>query len=309
MPGYLRFRLPTLLLLIALVAVGLGWWRDHHDLQRQLADLRLLRQATWLGHKEVGRNYCINQGRAFSPCWELNAGADASPRASSWPEFLTRRDGEDWWRRPTYALSPADVSRLIDRLAAASPAERAQAASTLAEGAGSSQAAVPALARALGDSDRAVRWNVLYALAYIGHRARAAVPALRDLVQADDTSLGVFAGRVLWTVDAKQHVVPRLIELLDAEDAEARRQSLRLIDEIMRDTPGLDLSAAIPPLLRWLDDPVAAHRKWAIDELSYFAPPEEIIPVLLKVFAAETDDEVRRVTAHALHMLEHRRKE
>jgi HEAT repeat protein len=261
------------------------------------------------GLQEVGRNHCINQGRAFSPCYELNAGADAAPRANSWSEYLTRRDGEDWWRRPTYSLSPAEVSQLIEHLAAASPEERARAASTLAEGAGSSQAAVPALARALADEDRTVRWNALYALAYIGYRAKAAIPALRALLDADGTSLGVFAGRVLWTVDAKQEVVPRLIELLDAEDAEARRQSLRLIDEIMRDTPRLDLSAAIPPLLRWLDDPLPSHRKWAIDELSYFAPPEEIIPVLLRVFATETDDEVRRVTALALHTLENRRGE
>lgn len=153
---------------------------------------------------------------------------------------------------------------VLDGLAHGDDAQRARAARTL--GLVEARAAVPALTRALGDADAAVRAQAALALARIGAPAAGVGPlraALRD--------------RDAWV----RQEAARALGLLAAPDPELTRELLAL-----------------------LSDPDPGVRRQAARALGRLSPPTRAVLDALERLKADDDDHVRLEAWHALEALE-----
>ena len=84
--------------------------------------------------------------------------------------------------------------------------------------------AVPALIAALDDGDESANYDIVSALRALGHKAKAAVPALVRLVENDKAN-GWIAAQALGAVDADGIGTPVLIEALGNADFQTRRSA------------------------------------------------------------------------------------
>ncbi len=310
MRRFFQFRVTTLLLLVVVCAVALGWWKDHRDLMEKLRDADFMRQALVMGADQSARPEMAFEMEMFMT-WERLAGAGAARRVEPFKEMLTDTDPAalDDDRHPKYAPEPEAFPRLMELLDDPDPRTRARAASTLASCGSSASEAVLPLAHALDDGDPSVRWNVLYALMAMRRSAAPAIPALWELLNNDDTPMAVFAARVVRGIEGKIRFVPRLVELLESENVATRHAAFWLLETIKVEDLGTDLSRATPVLLRCLSSADTECRHWAAYELADLAEPTDAIPSLLAALKAETDDEVKKQIAGALFRLEYRRKQ
>jgi HEAT repeat protein len=126
--------------------------------------------------------------------------------------------------------------------------------------------AAAALVRALGDSDRFVRWSAARVLGKIAPaKADQAVPALTKLLAEEDVDVRLAAIRALGHYGrAARESTPRLVALLRAPDAETRLAALRAVSAIGTDAA----SAAAPVLWELVADPDARVRQRAVDLLN-----------------------------------------
>jgi HEAT repeat protein len=173
---------------------------------------------------------------------------------------------------------------------------------TLAQHRANAIEAVPALAEALDDADASVRWNAILALESIGTKALPAAPALSELMHRDSTPAAIYAARALVVIDPQAKVVPRLIELLDADDVDTRRQAVNRLQHI----GPANANAAVPKLMELLDDSNVFVRSAAIEAMTVLASPEESIPALKRVLESDPNAGIRCAAAHALIQIDAR---
>lgn len=82
--------------------------------------------------------------------------------------------------------------------------------------------AIPIFIAALENQDDSIRWSAIGALESLGHKAKAAVPALMRAVKNDEAN-GWIAASALGAIDAEGISTPVLIETLGDKDAQMRR--------------------------------------------------------------------------------------
>lgn len=111
--------------------------------------------------------------------------------------------------------SPEEQAKIfIRKLASSDPQERHRATQGLRAMEAKAAPAVPALAKALSDTNEAVRHGAVLALAEIGPQAAAAVPELRKLLSAQDYELVLAAVRALAKIGPKASpAIPDLFQL------------------------------------------------------------------------------------------------
>ena len=183
------------------------------------------------------------------------------------------------------------VPALIDLLR--DPDNRAAAAAVLGDIGPEAEAAVPALARALEDSDDDVRRTSADALGDIGPAAEAAVPALARALDDTDASVRSNAATALGDLGpVARAAVPALVRALRDGDPDTRWASAEALGEI-----GVASEAVVAGLIDALDDPGAWVPMYARDGLKALGP--EAIPAVIGALS-DLDPEVRRLAAEVL---------
>ena len=236
----------------------------------------------------------------------------------------------------TAAEPPADVAKLAEQLAASDRDTRREAGYRLEKLGPAAKAALPALIRAVGDSDKQVWANALAAIAAIGPDAAEAIPqlvdsfdsrkgsdyrqrdqsqklmraahalarigdaarpALIEALKADDTGLRLGAAKALGGMAAHAgDAVPALIENLGHSDEELRNEVIETLALIGQD--------AVAPLSKSLTQPEARLRSGAVRALGAIgAAATDAGPALLAQLSAEKENAVRAAILTALPRL------
>ncbi|MCY2990124.1 MAG: HEAT repeat domain-containing protein [Planctomycetota bacterium] len=176
---------------------------------------------------------------------------------------------------------------------------------------------VPMLIAALDSEDDSVRWSTVGALETLGHRAKAAVPALMRAVKNDQAN-GWIAASALGAIDEEGISTPVLIETLGAKDSRTRRFAAiglsgigrkavaaekALYDGLRDSDPGARIAAAAAywSVSGKADDPVRVLRSvlqtpdrwaaqmWAADALAEIgAAARPAVPELIACLKSDT---------------------
>lgn len=184
--------------------------------------------------------------------------------------------------------------RWIDDLQSRTPKDVERATAELEQ---RGTAALPVIRRTLQDAGAtpARRKAALKATAILGARAAEAIPDVADVLQepqfAPEAALALsFMGSA---------AVPALKEALQADDAVVRREALRAIGKL-RERASIDPQLVVPVLLRALDDADPGVRNVAVTYLGIVRDnPGTEVPGLIKALA-DDNAEVRRAAAAAL---------
>ena len=143
----------------------------------------------------------------------------------------------------------------------------------------SGEPAVPALIKALGTDDPAIRLKAARTLGCLGEVAAEAAPALTAALQDDNLEVRLAAVKGLWNINkTADDVVPTLVGLLegqgaaDLEDAETRRRFLQTVMEALRRIVP-PATAAGPALTALANDSNRLIRESALLTLEKIAPP------------------------------------
>jgi hypothetical protein len=185
--------------------------------------------------------------------------------------------------------NPSSVNDLIQRLADEDATMRASAACTLARLGGGAKEAVPALIGRLQDADATVRFHAAYALGRTRENSPSVVAALRESMADDASGIAAFAAQMLHRLDPSIDVVPRLIELLDHEDAATRRRAVTALMAVhapqssASSTPAVE---ALPRLTKLFSDPDQETRKKAMMAVARMASPADAHAALSDVVKA-----------------------
>jgi HEAT repeat protein len=136
-----------------------------------------------------------------------------------------------------------------------------------------------------------VRFHVAYALGRIRDNRNEVLEALGEAMRADDSHAAAFAAQMLFRLDSSIAVVPRLIELLGAENEATRQRAIAaLIAVAAQQSPPAatenDATTALPRLKQLFRDPDRDTRKQAMVAVARIAPPAEAHAVLGEVVKA-----------------------
>jgi HEAT repeat protein len=154
------------------------------------------------------------------------------------------------------------------------------------------------LIQQVGDDDLLVRIRALEALAKMGPRAKAAVPALIEALQ-DEQMVRIRAIAALKNVGPEaKAAVPAIARLLQDKDATIRMQALETLQGM-----GAQAKAAVPALARLLQDEDATMRLQAVDALQAIGPDARPAIPALQQLLDDKDEVVRRSALEALEKL------
>ena len=224
------------------------------------------------------------------------------------------------------AEPPADVSKLAEQLAASDRDTRREAGYRLEKLGPAARPALPALIRAIEDSDKQVWANALAAIAAIGPDAAEAIPQLVDAfdsrkgadyrqrdksqklmraahalarigdaarpaligaLKADDTGLRLGAAKALGGMGAHaSDAIPALIENLGHADEDLRNEVIGTLGLI-----GTDAVAPLTKSLSWPEPKLRIGSARALAEIGL--PASSAGPELLARLAAEKEQDVR----------------
>ena len=224
------------------------------------------------------------------------------------------------------AEAPADVAKLAEQLAASDRDARREAGYRLEKLGPAARPALPALIRAIEDSDKQVWSNALAAIAAIGPDAAEAIPQLVDALdsrkgtdyrqrdksqklmraahalarigdaarpaligalKADDTGLRLGAAKALGGMGAHaSDAIPALIENLGHADEDLRNEVIGTLGLI-----GGDAVAPLAKSLSWPEPKIRIGSARALAEIGL--PASSAGPELLTRLAAEKEQDVR----------------
>ena len=109
------------------------------------------------------------------------------------------------------------------------PSSRRTAASSLSQYAAEADKVVPALVKALSDSDKEVRLNAMASLKAFGESPKAAGPTLKAMLEHDqDNNIRKEAASLLGSIK-DQAAIPSLIAALDDQDSGVRLEATRAL--------------------------------------------------------------------------------
>lgn len=206
--SWLRFGIGNLLLIVALAAMGLGWWRDHRRLNSQVELLQLRVEALsprgggggFFGHMSEATVHV----RRFESVGEL---IDVVEAAS---------DGEDYLESDLAASIfqsehlVAAIPGLIELLKREDPIVRRHVTEILGRVNQPPELVLSALIERLDDHDVVVQRRAVEGLGRL--RTKSALPALRRKMLDDDCEVAAFIATVI-ALDRDTDVGLRLIEL------------------------------------------------------------------------------------------------
>lgn len=217
------------------------------------------------------------------------------------------------------------VADWVNKLSSPLPAVRIAAAEGLGKLGPSASAAVPALRRALDDSEVVVRNNAAWALGKIANPSSEIVPALVAKVESTQEIWTVRHNAALSLSWIGQPAVPALRQCLDSADGWTRAYAGDSLYRISRDGPdrgrvvgvmiglishqdpgvrafavatagtiGPAAAAAAPHFVRLIDDPDANVRASALNVLPRLGPAAAVaVPRLLRVLQESKEDAAR----------------
>jgi HEAT repeat protein len=156
---------------------------------------------------------------------------------------------------------------------------------------------VPALARALADPDRFVRWAAARTLGKIGAGEKAVtVPGLAHLLFDPDLGVRLSASQALDRYGpAAEEAVPELIQATRTSDAEMRIAAMHTLEKI-----GAGAKGAVPAVAAALSDPDAAVRRAAAQTLGQFGALAASAEPALRKAMDDPDSDVRNAAGDAL---------
>lgn len=130
----------------------------------------------------------------------------------------------------------AEVAKLIEALDTATGAALYATVDDLADHGADAKAAVPALVDLLGDADENLRWRAARTLGAIGPDAAPAVPTLAERLSDENPLVRAQSAYALGLIgEASKSVVPQLVKTVGDEDPLVRRAALRALHRIKPD--------------------------------------------------------------------------
>ena len=154
---------------------------------------------------------------------------------------------------------------------------------------------VPALAKALGSEDMAIRRHAADALSHFGSEGKPATDALIQAAKDRDPRLRRLALLALSRVKPDPELVmPLSVAALDDSDARVRSAAAFVLERI-----GRKAHIAVPKILETLKDKNSEVRKAMIRALSTTTNAEVAVPVLARMLR-DPDHYVRGVAAYVL---------
>jgi HEAT repeat protein len=201
---------------------------------------------------------------------------------------------------------PAAIPALAETLRNKRLSDRILAASALGR---IGSPAVPALIKAVEDTDAYVRRAAAAALENVGPIGRPAIPALTRALDDESAFVRVHAARALWRLDQHPAAVPALAEALKApgrKDPGSGEMELWTARQAAVDAlhkMGREVREAVPALARALGDKGWKERweaAWVLEDIGPDA--KAAIPALTAALEDE-DSQVRMVAADALGAL------
>ena len=196
--------------------------------------------------------------------------------------------------RATTAIIARNDDRWLDDLQSRTPKDVEQATAELEQ---RGTAALPILRRTLQDAAAtpARRKAALKGAAILGARAAEAIPDVAQILQepdyAPEAALALsFMGSA---------AVPPLRDAIQADDPIVRREAVRAMGKL-RERASIDPQLVIPILLNAVDDPDASVRNVAVTYLGIVRDsPDKEVAGLIRALADENSD-VRQAAAVAL---------
>jgi HEAT repeat protein len=219
-----RFRLQTMFLLTAILAVCFAWQRDRRDLVSQL-DLRQRQVHQLQTELEERRQSKVSYGRYLTTPEALVAflqtASEAEFKKRDWNAFAISDDADD------------SVGPLIGLLASRREVTRRHAAWLLGQIGRKRKPPfidpVPALVQSLDDGSSAVRAEVMYALGGHGRLARQALPRLKAMMDSATADDVLWSTRAVKEIDPDTNIGPRLYKLFVNGDSSIRRSVAPLL--------------------------------------------------------------------------------
>jgi len=205
----MRFRLRSLLAIVLLFGLGLGWWRDRAQVAMRL-DLRE-RQVRLLQMKMSRRPNLV---AASNPHLATSDTLIGFVETASDDEFRK----QNWGQFASSEIADQSVVSLANLLGSRSEATRRHAVWLLGQVGRKRRPPtinpVPSLICALYDPSSRVRAEAIYALGGYGRLAREALPHLEKLANCEQAEDALWATRAVKEIDASIDIGPRLRELL-----------------------------------------------------------------------------------------------
>jgi len=224
----MRFRLRTLMIVLAFVAMGLAWWRDHaaHSARLDLQS-RQIKQLQRQVDERTG--FFVSSNIRFKTPEQL-------------VEFV-KRAGDDEFQREDWSawgnsyVAEQSVAPLVE-LVSFPIEDTRQHAAWLLGGIGRKKRPlkvdpIPALLRALDDSSSRVRAEASYAIGQFGPLATEALPRLREIMGRDQSHDAYLATMAIKEINPSEDIGPRLRELfLVGENNVWKNVAFRLADNL-----------------------------------------------------------------------------
>ena len=177
------------------------------------------------------------------------------------------------------------------------PRMRAAAAQVLGDFGPAAQQAVPALVKALRDSNATLRLNAAFALGKIGARPKLAVPALVDRLDDPDEGVRMYAAIALKKFGARAaNAVPALVATLKDRSWQVRERAALALGAVGQNQPG-----AVPALEEAMRDEHRFVRSSAATALASLAPHAKSARAALEQARYDPDAEVRYSAGLALN--------
>jgi hypothetical protein len=314
-----RFRLRSLFLFVAVMAMCFAWWGDHRAQDREIDRLKgKLRQADLLAqalqmsgtktYDEISKALVENSNRLFR-VQRADEESGAEFHLEMWslhpPAFAGEEKNAVRWAKQdgtsaTELVSRDEaIARLEKLLQHSDKIKRAGAAQSL--GYLFANESLAPLLNALADKEPLVRRCAAFALGeFLAPEAKDAIPLLQAEMIDPKSPNAAFAAQILRKIDPAANVVPRLRELLSHEDANMR--GLAAVELGRINSPAA--AAAAPQIVELLQDADERVRIVAATALSKLGPPERAIVVLVGAFEQEKNDKVRLHLAKVLSDLQ-----
>jgi len=219
----LRFSLGSLLLIVVIIAMSLGWWLDHSRLERELINVQTRMAARELLAKEQEKLKAVSggYGRGFGQGYSGSV-EPTKTRFQTVGEFIEAlRDTVDWYEFQDEmipfaqsAVADANVASLVVLFKDPKPEVRKRAVYTVGYIPQQAETTVPAIIQLLQDPDLGVRDHAAMALGQLGTKARSALPALREVLNRELSLVAARSAGSIFQIDPSIDVEPRLQELL-----------------------------------------------------------------------------------------------
>jgi glyceraldehyde-3-phosphate dehydrogenase type I len=175
-------------------------------------------------------------------------------------------------------------------------ANRAKAAKALGKIGPVTDQVIPALIKALEDSDWEVRYYAAKALGKIGPVAKDAAPALIKVLEDSDSYVRRYAAEALGKIGpVTDQVIPALVRALKGSDRYVHRYAAEALGKI-----GPVAKDAAPALIKALEDSDSYVRRYAAEALGKIGPvTDQVIPALVRALE-DSDRYVHRYAAEAI---------